>query len=341
MAGVVVHQGGTSRFYLPLAERIFLVMSKVLYVVVPCYNEEAVLPETSKRLREKLRQMIDQGKLSQDSRVLFVDDGSKDKTWELIEAYAGEDKLFGGVKLSRNKGHQNALLAGLMTAKESCDMAISIDADLQDDINAIDRMVEDFLGGSDIVYGVRSSREKDSAFKRTTAQGYYKFMKFLGVDIVYNHADFRLMSRRALEGLSEFREVNLFLRGIVPLIGYRYSIVEYERAERFAGESKYPLGKMLAFAVDGITSFSVRPIRMITILGMMIFVFSLLMLGYSLLSNIFHFAVKGWTSLICSIWLLGGIQLLSLGVIGEYIGKLYFEAKARPKYIIEQTIRRD
>ena len=235
-----------------------------LYLVIPCYNEEAVLPETSRRLAEKLTALTAAGKISADSRVLFVDDGSKDRTWALISECHRADRRFGGVKLSRNRGHQNALLAGLMTAKERCDAAISLDADLQDDLDAIDRMVDAFHEGYDIVYGVRSSRETDTFFKRTTAQGFYKFMKLMGVDIVYNHADFRLMSRRALEGLSGYEEVNLFLRGIVPLIGYPSTTVEYERHERFAGESKYPLKKMLAFAFDGITSFSVKPIRWVT-----------------------------------------------------------------------------
>lgn len=310
-------------------------MRDTLYIVVPCYNEEEVLPETSRRLGEKLTGLIAAGRIGERSRVLFVDDGSKDRTWPIIERLSEQNPLFRGAKLSRNKGHQNALLAGLMTAKEVCDMAISMDADLQDDIDAVDRMLDEYEGGSDIVYGVRSSRKKDSAFKRGTAQGYYKFMKMLGVDIVYNHADYRLMSRRALEGLAQFKEVNLFLRGIVPLIGYRFSIVEYERGERFAGESKYPLKKMLSFAFEGITSFSVRPIRLITVLGFVIFAISLVMILYSLLAHIFHFTILGWTSLMCSIWLLGGLQLLALGIIGEYIGKIYFEAKARPKYIIE------
>lgn len=309
--------------------------ASLLYIVVPCYNEEEVLPETAKQLSKKLTDLINTDKVSEKSRILFVDDGSKDKTWSLIESLCEENPLLEGLKLSRNKGHQNAVLAGLMTAKDICDMAISMDADLQDDINAVDKMVLEYMGGSDIVYGVRSSRKKDSFFKRTTAQGFYKVMKSLGVDVIYNHADYRLMSRRALEGLSQFKEVNLFLRGIVPLIGYRYSIVEYERGERFAGESKYPLKKMLAFAFDGITSFSVKPIRLITALGFLIFILSIAALVYSFIAKFMGYTDSGWASLICSIWLLGGIQLLSIGIIGEYIGKLYFEAKARPKYIIE------
>lgn len=309
----------------------------VLYLVVPCYNEQEVLPETAKRLKEKLENLIKSQIISEKSRVVFVDDGSKDKTWGIIETLSTESILLTGLKLSRNKGHQNAVLAGLLSSCPLCDMAISLDADLQDDVNAIDKMVLEFQQGSDIVYGVRSSRKKDSFFKRTTAQGFYKLMKGLGVDVIYNHADYRLMSKRAIEALGEFKEVNLFLRGIVPLIGYRYSIVEYERGERFAGESKYPLKKMLAFAFDGITSFSVKPIRLITVLGFLIFLASILALIYSIVVKFMGATDTGWTSLICSIWLLGGIQLLSLGVIGEYIGKIYFETKARPKYFIEKT----
>lgn len=306
-----------------------------LYLVIPCYNEEAVLPETSRRLAEKLTALTAAGKISADSRVLFVDDGSKDRTWALISECHRADRRFGGVKLSRNRGHQNALLAGLMTAKERCDAAISLDADLQDDLDAIDRMVDAFHEGYDIVYGVRSSRETDTFFKRTTAQGFYKFMKLMGVDIVYNHADFRLMSRRALEGLSDYEEVNLFLRGIVPLIGYPSTTVEYERAERFAGESKYPLKKMLAFAFDGITSFSVKPIRWVTAAGFLIFVASILALIYILVVKLLGFAVAGWSATTASIWLLGGLELLGLGVIGEYVGKIYTEVKSRPRYLIE------
>ena len=306
-----------------------------LYLVIPCYNEEAVLPETSRRLAEKLTALTAAGKISADSRVLFVDDGSKDRTWALISECHRADRRFGGVKLSRNRGHQNALLAGLMTAKERCDAAISLDADLQDDLDAIDRMVDAFHEGYDIVYGVRSSRETDTFFKRTTAQGFYKFMKLMGVDIVYNHADFRLMSRRALEGLSGYEEVNLFLRGIVPLIGYPSTTVEYERHERFAGESKYPLKKMLAFAFDGITSFSVKPIRWVTGLGFLIFLASILALLYILVVKLLGFTVAGWAATTASIWMLGGLQLLCLGIIGEYVGKISPEVKARPRYFIE------
>lgn len=309
----------------------------IIYLVIPCYNEEEALPETALQLNNKMNALISSGKIDEISRILLVDDGSKDKTWELIEKLSAENKLFSGIKLSRNRGHQNALLAGLMYAKDRSDAAISMDADLQDDINAVDKMIDEFSDGVDIVYGVRSSREKDSFFKRATAQGFYKFMNALGVDSVYNHADYRLMSRRALEGLAEFKEVNLFLRGIVPLIGYRFSYVYYERGERLAGESKYPLKKMLALAMEGITSFSVKPIRLITMLGFLILLVCLLAFIYIFISFFCGNAVSGWTSLMFSIWGLGGIQLLAVGVIGEYVGKVYFEVKNRPKYIIEQA----
>ncbi len=313
-------------------------MSDTLYLVVPCYNEEEALPETSKRLLEKLTKMQEKDLVSKDSRILFVNDGSKDKTWSIIEKLHESNKLFCGLNLSRNKGHQNALLAGLMTAKELADMTISLDADLQDDIDVIDKFVEEYYAGSDVVYGVRSSRKTDTFFKRTTALGFYKFMTKLGVDVVYNHADYRLMSKRALEGLSQFKEVNLFLRGIVPLIGYRHTVVEYERHERIAGESKYPLKKMLSFAWDGITSFSIKPIRIITGLGFLIFILSLVALIYTLIVNLMGKTVSGWTSMTASIWMIGGIQLLSLGVIGEYIGKIYNETKQRPRYIISDKL---
>ena len=298
-------------------------MEEILYLVVPCYNEEEVLIETSRRLFGKINKMINEEKISKKSKILFVNDGSKDKTWDMIEELYNKNSIFSGVNLSRNRGHQNALLAGLMVAKEYADMVISLDADLQDDIDVIEKFVEEYYSGSDIVYGVRSSRKTDTFFKRTTALGFYKFMDKLGVNVVYNHADYRLMSKRALEALAEFKEVNLFLRGIVPLIGYKYSIVEYERHERFAGESKYPLKKMLAFAIDGITSFSVKPIRLISVLGFSIFFISLIALIYSLVVKFLGKTEVGWTSIVISIWMLGGIQLLSLGVIGEYIGKIY------------------
>ena len=309
-----------------------------LYVVVPCYREEEVLPETSKRLKAKLSALIAQGKISPRSRILFVNDGSKDRTWPIIEELHASDRIFSGVNLSRNRGHQNALLAGLMTAVQHADMMVSMDADLQDDIDAMDRMIDAYHEGYDVVYGVRSSRKTDSFFKRFTAESFYKLMKAMGVDIVFNHADYRLMSRRAVEGLSQFKEVNLFLRGIVPQIGYSWTTVEYERAKRFAGESKYPLKKMLSFAFDGITSFSVKPMRLILVLGAVIFALSLVMLLWTLIRWIAGATVSGWASLMCSIWMIGGIQLLALGVIGEYVGKVYSETKARPRFIIERVL---
>lgn len=312
-----------------------------LYLVIPCYNEEAVLPETSKRLKEKYTALMDAGKISPDSRIVFVNDGSKDRTWEMICDLHREDPVFRGICLSRNKGHQNALMAGLMTVKDECDAAISMDADLQDDINAIDAMVDKYAEGFEVVYGVRSSRKKDTFFKRTTAEGFYKVMKAMGVETVYNHADYRLMSRRALGALSEFDEVNLFLRGIVPLVGFKSTQVTYERGERFAGESKYPLKKMIAFAVEGITSMSVKPIRMISSLGFFVFLVSIGVLIYSIVQKFLGNTVPGWAFLAVSIWALGGIQLLSIGVIGEYIGKIYLETKHRPKFIVAEYLKDD
>ena len=310
----------------------------VVYLVVPCYNEEAVLPETVKRLTVKLYKMIKSGKVSKESRMLFVDDGSKDRTWEIIEGFSKENRLVGGVKLSRNRGHQNALLAGLMTAKEYCDCAISLDADLQDDIEVLDQFVEKYNEGCEIVYGVRSSREKDTAFKRGTAQGYYKFMAALGVEIVYNHADYRLMGKRALDALAEYKEVNLFLRGIVPLIGFRSDYVYYERNERFAGESKYPLSKMLRFAFDGITSFSVKPLKIISNIGIIICLLSILFFIYALVSFFTGSSVAGWASIMCSVWFLGGLQMLCIGTVGTYVGKIYSEVKGRPRFIIDKVV---
>lgn len=313
-------------------------MRNKLYMVIPCYNEQEVLPETSKRLKEKLSTLVKAGKIDPESRIIFVNDGSKDRTWEIIRRLHEEDPVFGGVNLSRNRGHQNALLAGLMTVKDHADMAISMDADLQDDINAIDEMVEKYLNGTDIVYGVRSSRAKDTFFKKATAEGFYKLMNTMGVNTVFNHADYRLMSKRALEGLAEFREVNLFLRGIVPMIGYSTDMVYYERGERFAGESKYPLGKMLSFAIEGITSLSTKPIRMITFLGFFIFLVSIGILIYSLVRHFMGATIVGWTTLMVSVWAIGGLILLSLGVVGEYIGKIYLETKARPRFLIEEFL---
>lgn len=313
-------------------------MNNTLYIVVPCYNEEEVLPETARRLRAKLEQLMAAGKVSQNSRALFVNDGSRDRTWEIISQLHRECPLFCGVDLSRNRGHQNALLAGLMTAKDRADMVVSMDADLQDDVEAVDAMVDKFLEGVDIVYGVRSSRKKDSFFKRTTAEGFYRLMAALGAETVFNHADYRLMSKRALEGLARFKEVNLFLRGIVPMIGYRTDTVEYERGERFAGESKYPLKKMLSFAMEGVTSLSVKPLRMITGLGFLVFLVSLVMIVYNIVRWAAGATVTGWASIACSIWLIGGLILLSLGVMGEYIGKIYLESKGRPRFLIRQVL---
>lgn len=306
-----------------------------IYFVIPCYNEQEVLPITAEQLRIKYDQLLQSGLIAESSRILLVDDGSKDRTWQIISQLHQKDSRFQGVKLSHNRGHQNALLAGLMTARSFCDAAISLDADLQDDINAMDAMLQKFQDGCDIVYGVRSDRETDTVFKRCTAQGYYKFMSGMGGELVYNHADYRLMSRRALDGLAEFGEVNLFLRGIVPMIGYRSDIVTYARKERPAGKSKYPLKKMLAFAWEGLTSLSIRPIRMITILGTLIFLVSIGMLIYSVIRHAMGATITGWTSLAVSIWAIGGLQLLAIGIIGEYIGKVYLETKSRPKYIIE------
>lgn len=311
-----------------------------LYIVVPCYNEEEVLEETTKRLKEKLNDLIKSKKINKNSKVMYVNDGSKDKTWKLIKKISS-DSMFTGISLSRNRGHQNALLAGLMMAKEKANIVISMDADLQDDINAIDEMLEKYNEGNEIVYGVRSSRKKDTWFKKTTAEAFYKFMKLMGVDIIFNHADYRLTSKKVLNELEKFDEVNLFLRGIFPLIGYKYDVVYYERNERFAGESKYPLKKMLNFAWDGITSFSVKPIRFVLTLGIIIFVISIILIIYSLLSKLMGNAVDGWTFLSCSIWFATGIQMLSLGIIGEYIGKSYNETKRRPRYIISEDLSKN
>ena len=315
-----------------------MVSPEILYVVIPCYNEEAVLLETTKRLKEKLEKLIKDKKISKKSKVMYVDDGSKDSTWALIKKINKKETLFTGIALSRNRGHQNALLAGLMTAKKYADFVISMDADLQDDINAMDEMVEKYNNGRDVVYGVRSSRKKDTWFKKTTAQSFYKFMKIMGVDVVYNHADYRLTSKRVLDEFENFKEVNLFLRGMFPLVGYSSDVVYYERNERFAGESKYPLKKMLNFAWDGITSFSVKPIRLVLNLGVLIFAISLLVLLYCLIVKLCGKTVTGWTFIVGSIWLVSGIQMLSIGIIGEYIGKIYSETKSRPRYIISENL---
>jgi len=312
-------------------------MNLQLSVVVPCYNEEEVLEESAKQLQALLNRLIEKKEIDSSSAIYFVDDGSKDRTWEIISRLSADSSQIKGVKLSRNKGHQNALLAGLFSAQG--DALVSIDADLQDDVSVIEEMVEKFKNGSDVVYGVRSKRESDTWFKRFSAEGFYKLMALMGVDIVFNHADYRLMSRRVVEHLKSFDEVNLFLRAMVPLIGFSSDVVEYERSERFAGESKYPLRKMLSFAWDGITSFSVTPLRLISTIGAIIFVISLLISIWALGVKVFgESAVPGWASTVLPIYFIGGIQLLSLGVIGEYVGKIYSETKQRPKYIIEEEI---
>ncbi len=314
-------------------------MGDILYMVIPCYNEEEVLPETAKRLKEKYTRLIAAGKISEKSKIAFVDDGSKDRTWALIEELHESDPVFTGVKLSRNRGHQNALLGGLLTVAEDADVTISMDADLQDDIEAIDAMIDKYRDGTDIVYGVRNDRKKDSFFKKSTAQGFYKLLRRMGVESVYNHADFRLMSKRAVQGLAEFKEVNLFLRGMVPMVGYSHDFVYYERGERFAGESKYPLKKMLAFAFEGITSLSVKPIRLITSLGFIIFLVSIILAIYFFVRYLLGMTVTGWVTLAMSLWILGGLQLMAIGVVGEYVGKIYLEAKGRPRFIIEKYLK--
>ncbi len=309
-----------------------------LYFVVPCYNEEKMLPISAPKLKQKMLDLIKSKKIGKDSKIVLVNDGSKDNTWNIISDLCDKDKTFIGIKLSRNVGHQNALLAGLMYAKESADATISLDADLQDDIESIDKMVDAYLNGDDIVYGVRSSRKNDKLFKRVTAQGFYKIMQKMGVETIYNHADYRLMSKRSLDALSKFEEVNLFLRGMVPLIGFSSSIVTYERKEREAGESKYPLRKMLHLALDGITSFSVKPIKMIIFFGIVVSFLSFLALIYTLIVKFNGYAVNEWTFIAVSIWLLGGIQVLAIGIVGEYIGKIYQETKHRPRYFIDKII---
>lgn len=310
-------------------------MQPVLYVVIPCYNEEEVIHETCKRLHKKLDDMVSDKLISDESRIMFVNDGSYDNTWGIISELFAEDDYVTGLNLSKNKGHQNALLAGLFEAKEHADIIISMDADLQDDIEVMDLFVKEYNNGAQIVYGVRNSRKKDSAFKRGTAVMFYKLMKLLGVETVYNHADYRLMSKKAVEALSGYREVNLFLRGIIPLIGFKTAEVSYERGERFAGKSKYPLGKMMQFAIEGITSFSIRPIRIITVAGVLISFASLIMIIHAIIGYFFGFTITGWTTLVVSLYFLGGFQILSIGIVGEYIGKIYLEVKQRPRYIIE------
>ena len=312
-------------------------MSDRLYIVVPCYNEEQVLPATAERLKEKMSALIGAGTIAKDSRVLFVDDGSKDGTWSIIAGLNADDRLFEGVKLSRNRGHQNALLAGMYTATERADMIISMDADLQDDIGAVDEMLDYYYQGNDVVYGVRSRRDKDSFFKRTTAEGFYKVMQALGVEVVFNHADYRLMSKRAVEGLKQFREVNLFLRGIVPMVGYKSEKVYYQRGERLAGESKYPLKKMISFAIDGITSFSVKPLNFIFTAAAILIALGLAGLAVTITLTALNI-IPFWGIILSAMALFTGIACGCLGIVGLYVGKSYMEVKHRPPYIIEEHL---
>lgn len=311
-------------------------MTPVLYIVIPCYNEQEVLPITAPMFLNKIKQLAADGKIAADSRVLFVNDGSKDKTWEIISELADSDEHYIGISQSRNCGHQNAVLAGLMEARDKCDITISIDCDGQDDINAMDKMVDEYLNGCEVVYGVRSSRETDTFFKRTTAQGFYKFLSVMGAEVVYNHADYRLVSSRVLKEFANFKEVNLFLRGMIPLVGFKSTSVEYARAERIAGESHYPLKKMIALAVDGITSLSVKPLRLITGFGVIVALVSFIGCLWALISALCGNTVQGWASMTCIVCFVGGVQLICLGIIGEYIGKIYMETKARPRYIISE-----
>ena len=316
-------------------------MKPILYIVIPCYNEEAVLPVTAPSFKQKIESLVAGGKISEDSKILFVNDGSRDNTWQIICDLAEKNPVFKGISLSRNMGHQNALLAGLTEVSELCDISISIDCDGQDDINAMDKMVDEYLNGADVVYGVRANRESDTFFKRSTAQGFYKFMRFLGTDVVYNHADYRLMSAKVLKELKNFKEVNVFLRGIVPLVGFKSTCVYYERKERLAGKGHYPLKRMISLALNGITSLSVKPIRIITVLGFLVALISAIGILWSVVVLLLGKTVAGWASTISIICFLGGIQLLSLGVIGEYIGKMYLEVKGRPRFIIENRTEED
>ncbi len=308
----------------------------ILYIVIPCYNEEAVLPVTAPIFLAKINELISLNKISHNSKILFVNDGSKDTTWEIICDLAKENEHYIGISQSRNRGHQSTLLAGLMEAKDKCDITISIDCDGQDDINAMNEMVDAFLDGCDIVYGVRSNRKTDSFFKRFTAESFYKFMNAMGATIVFNHADYRLLSSKALKELENFTEVNIFLRGLIPLVGFKSTSVYYERNKRVAGQSHYPLKKMLALAIDGITSLSIKPIRMISTLGFIVAFFSFIGISWAIISNLLGNTISGWTSTVCIICLMGGIQLISLGIIGEYVGKTYMETKNRPRYIIDK-----
>ena len=307
-----------------------------LYIVIPCYNEQEVLPITAPMFLDKIKGLTTAGKISEDSRVLFVNDGSRDRTWEIIEELSKQDEHFIGISQSRNRGHQNAVLAGLMEAKDVCDITISIDCDGQDDINAMDEMVEAYLDGCEVVYGVRSNRETDTFFKRATAQGFYKFLAMMGAEVVYNHADYRLISSKVLQEFANFHEVNLFLRGMIPLVGFKSTSVSYSRAERIAGESHYPLKKMIALAVDGITSLSVKPLRLITGFGVLVAIVSFVGVIWASVTALLGNAVAGWASMTCIVCFVSGVQLICLGIIGEYIGKIYMETKQRPRYIISQ-----
>lgn len=311
-------------------------MKPSLYIIIPCYNEQTVLPITAPQFLAELTSMQQQGLISEDSRIMFVNDGSKDATWDIIERLASENEAFIGISQSRNRGHQNAVLAGLMEAKDKCDITISIDCDGQDDIHAMEEMVRSYLDGCEVVYGVRSSRQTDTVFKRATAQGFYKLLNAMGAEVVYNHADYRLISAKVLKEFANFKETNLFLRGMIPLVGFKSCSVYYERAERVAGESHYPLRKMLALAIDGITSLSVKPLRIITGLGLIVSVVSFIGVVWAVCSRLFGSTVDGWSSMLAAICFIGGIQLVCLGVLGEYIGKIYMEVKARPRYIISK-----
>ena len=311
-------------------------MTPVLYMIIPCYNEEEVLPITSGMFLKKMEELEEKGLVSPDSKILFINDGSKDKTWEIIQELSRKDRHFMGISQSRNRGHQNAVLAGLMEAKDRCDITISIDCDGQDDINAMDEMVKEYLNGCEVVYGVRSKRDTDTFFKRFTAESFYKLMNWLGAEVVFNHADYRLISSRVLKEFQNFKEVNIFLRGMIPLVGFKSTSVYYERHERIAGESHYPLSKMLALAFNGITSLSVKPLRMIITLGFLISILSFIGVIWSVVVSLMGNSVAGWASIVSMVCFIGGIQLLCLGVIGEYIGKIYLEVKARPRYIISE-----
>lgn len=312
-------------------------MLPILYIVIPCYNEEQVLPITSKMFLEKIEELIHNNKIDSNSRILFINDGSKDNTWNIITKLSEENQCYQGIALSRNRGHQNALLAGLMTAREYADITISIDCDGQDDVNAMNAMVDAYLGGAEVVYGVRSKRKTDTFFKRFSAEGFYHIMNKLGANIIFNHADYRLMSKKVLNQFADFKEVNIFLRGMVPLVGFNSTSVYYEREERIAGESHYPLKKMLALAFDGITSLTIKPIHMITGAGIFVSFLGFIGIIWAVIMNILDQTIAGWASIVCIVCFLGGIQLISLGVIGEYIGKIYLETKARPRYILEKA----